>query len=102
MKTTAEMIAVMQAYERGESIEVRHSPFDCWNLCKKPTWSWNTNEYRIAKKKVKLYQALCKNEHAKSYISALLYRNEEDAEQDIGENFIRLLYHTEVEVEADK
>ena len=89
-------------FNKSSLFTTQAATLDCWNLCKEPTWSWNTNEYRIAKKKVKLYQALCKNEHAKSYISALLYRNEEDAEQDIGENFIRLLYHTEVEVEADK
>lgn len=48
MKTTEEMIEVMQAHLRGEAIEAYSMSFDKWRLVPDPTW-W-TIDYRIAHK----------------------------------------------------
>ncbi|WP_314070038.1 hypothetical protein [Campylobacter showae] len=51
---TQEMIAVMQAYARGEAIEVSDKDADDWSEIKYPLWDWNSFEYRVkpATKKV--------------------------------------------------
>lgn len=57
-KSTAEMIEVMQAYERGEKIELKMYNAKNWGPSNKPLWSWSGFDYRIAKpelKKVELY-----------------------------------------------
>lgn len=46
-KTTAEMIAVMQAYERGEKIELKCNISGEYSDCR-PYWNWIDNDYRIA------------------------------------------------------
>lgn len=49
MKTTKEMIEVMQAYERGEQIEF----MDCsreWKDTTNPIWDWARYDYRIKPK----------------------------------------------------
>lgn len=48
MKTTLEMIEIMQAFADGKEIE-----WYCggWVKCEKPTWNWGKNDYRIAEKK---------------------------------------------------
>ena len=46
MKTTKEMIEVMQAYLRGEKIEYRYGNTD-WLECRVPIWNWNSTEYRV-------------------------------------------------------
>ena len=53
MKTTKEMIDVMQAYERGEKIEVHYLyyPKDYWITCGTPIWDWNNFDYRVKQKK---------------------------------------------------
>ena len=50
MKTTKEMIAVMQAYEDGKEIEYtnKNSPMD-WLKTKDPLWDWNASDYRVKK-----------------------------------------------------
>lgn len=52
MKTTKEMIEVMQAYDRGEQIEacILGEPKK-WFDCKNPAWSWDKNDYRVKPKK---------------------------------------------------
>ena len=50
MKTTKEMIEVMQAYDRGEKIEVSHNG-RVWNLVDNPIWDWLNNDYRVKSKK---------------------------------------------------
>ena len=53
MKTTKEMIEVMQAFERGEKIEVHYSydHKDYWVSCGTPVWDWNNFDYRVKPKK---------------------------------------------------
>jgi len=55
MKTTAEMIEVMAAFQRGEDIECRAIGLLCseWILCKQPFWSWDHCDYRIKPKPAK-------------------------------------------------
>ena len=52
MKTTAEMIEVMQAFERGEKIErfwVRTTSVPAsWKYTEHPSWEWGEFDYRIA------------------------------------------------------
>ena len=53
MKTTKEMIDVMQAYDRGEKIEVHYlyDNKDYWISCGTPVWDWNNFDYRVKPKK---------------------------------------------------
>ena len=48
MKTTAEMIEVMQAYDRGEQIEESIDGI-VWFACE-PIWNWGKCDYRVKKK----------------------------------------------------
>ena len=48
MKTTKEMIEVMQAYERGEQIEESIDQ-KVWFTCE-PIWNWAKCDYRVKKK----------------------------------------------------
>lgn len=45
--TTEEMIEVMQAYTKGEAIEVSDKGADDWSEIKHPLWDWNSFEYRV-------------------------------------------------------
>lgn len=48
-KTTAEKIAVMQAYERGEKIEAKSNGVSTrWSVNYDPRWNWSSFDYRIA------------------------------------------------------
>lgn len=49
---TDEMIAVMQAYARGEAIEVSIKGRDDWSEIKCPLWDWNSFEYRVKPKPI--------------------------------------------------
>ena len=53
MKTTKEMIEVMQAYERGEKIEMKFLDSDdcCWMEVIDPLWDWYESDYRVKPKK---------------------------------------------------
>ena len=48
MKTTKEMIDVMQAYESGEQIECFND--EEWKYVKNPVWDWLHNDYRVKNK----------------------------------------------------
>lgn len=48
MKTTKEMIEVMQAYDRGEAVQLK-SPDNWLDVCC-PSWNWNENDYRVKPK----------------------------------------------------
>ena len=50
MKTTKEMIEVMQAYDRGEQIECFNTMK--WKDVKNPVWDWLNNNYRVKPKKI--------------------------------------------------
>ena len=50
MKTTKEMIEVMQAYDRGEQIQFLNINND-WKDTKSPTWNWCIRDYRVKTKK---------------------------------------------------
>ena len=47
---TDEMIAVMQAYTKGEAIEVSDKGADDWSEIKYPLWDWNSFKYRVKPK----------------------------------------------------
>ena len=49
MKTTKEMIEVMQAYDRGEKIETGYG--GVWVDIDMPEWSWGLRDYRVKPKK---------------------------------------------------
>ena len=49
MKTTKEMIEVMQAYDRGEQIEAFYN--GVWKDIYIPEWSWGLRDYRVKQKK---------------------------------------------------
>ena len=50
MKTTKEMIEVMQAYERGEQIQVLDINV-IWEDKEYPYWNWTQCDYRVKPKK---------------------------------------------------
>ena len=50
MKTTKEMIEVMQAYERGEQIQLSKKDGN-WICTKNPNWDWLNFDYRVKPKK---------------------------------------------------
>ena len=45
--TRDEKVAVMEAFERGEEIQVDKGHYSCWALTREPSWDWNNNDYRI-------------------------------------------------------
>ena len=49
MKTTKEMIEVMQAYDRGEQIEIMNKIGE-WIYIDKPIWNWVIFDYRVKPK----------------------------------------------------
>lgn len=49
MKTTKEMIEVMQAYERGEQIQLSNR-CGIWVDIDMPEWSWGLRDYRVKPK----------------------------------------------------
>ena len=49
MKTTKEMIEVMQSYDRGEKIEAGYN--GVWVDIDMPEWSWGLRDYRVKQKK---------------------------------------------------
>lgn len=51
MKTTAEMIEVMKAYEAGKQIETFDTIQKKWELIDIPSWNWGYCNYRIAEEK---------------------------------------------------
>lgn len=84
MKTTAEMIEVMQAFERGEAIEGRvNQNNDAWETVSSPGWDWYYYDYRVKpveKKRVPLYQALFKEKYVADFVVLdSLFRNENEA-----------------------
>ena len=50
MKTTKEMIEVMQAYDRGEQIQLLNR-CGIWVDIDMPEWSWGLRDYRVKPKK---------------------------------------------------
>lgn len=50
MKTTKEMIDVMQAFDRGEKIECFND--EQWKDVNNPIWDWLHNDYRVKPKYV--------------------------------------------------
>ena len=62
MKTTAEMIEVTQAFERGEKIECKSENSDDWLINRNPKWDWHSWDYRVKPETepVKLYWAVLK------------------------------------------
>lgn len=50
MKTTEEMIEVMQAHLRGETVEFIANGIEGWTPTSEPRWSWGGFDYRIAPK----------------------------------------------------
>ena len=49
MKTTKEMIEVMQAYDRGEQIQLSKKDGN-WICTKNPNWDWLNFDYRVKPK----------------------------------------------------
>lgn len=49
MKTLREKIEVMEAYERGERIEVKVRNGE-WHETKRPFWEWYSRDYRVKSK----------------------------------------------------
>ena len=51
MKSTKEMIEVMQAYEEGEQIQIKPSYTTEWSEANFPWWNWSDFDYRVKPKK---------------------------------------------------
>jgi hypothetical protein len=75
MKTTAEKIAIMQAFERGEDVEFCDHAETLWYETREPVWDWSHADYRI---KPKLIEGWV-NVYPEGYGS--LYASREDADR---------------------
>lgn len=63
-----DMIAVMQAAEKGALIEVRGLSCGTWSIMKiAPVWNWHEYDYRIRPEKVKLWANVRKNGKVTAY-----------------------------------
>ena len=51
--TTKEMIEVMQAYDRGEQIQIANAENNEWGDIEDPSWNWVMYKYRIKPQKSK-------------------------------------------------
>ena len=51
MKTTKEMIEVMQAYEEGAQIQIKPSYTTEWSDANFPWWNWSDFDYSVKQKK---------------------------------------------------
>ena len=51
MKTTKEMIEVMQAYEEGAQIQINPTDTTEWSYTNNPWWNWSDFDYRVKPKK---------------------------------------------------
>lgn len=81
MKTTAEMIEVMQAFERGEKIECKYlRGNDIWDVLPSPSWNWSECDYRI---KAREPRVIWVNEY--QYVDDTMHDTEEEARRDAGE-----------------
>lgn len=58
MTTTAEKIAVMQAFERGEKVEFKYPSGTVWFASDSPVWNWDACQYRVAPKPIDLVDVL--------------------------------------------
>lgn len=84
-------ISILQAYVEEKQIEYL---FDCpyskikeWKPVINPTWDFHNNTYRIKPKEpIKKYLILCKNPN-KFFLSSSYYKNTEEAQIDIDNNF---------------
>lgn len=47
MKTTKEMIKVMEAYENDKEIEMYERKTSSWKRVNVPMWNWAENDYRV-------------------------------------------------------
>lgn len=50
MKTTAEKIKVMQAFDAGKEIEVTEESLEGWIDCLDPLWNWAGCDYRVKRR----------------------------------------------------
>ena len=68
--TLREKIETMQAFERGEEIEVSDYGYEEWRTVNNPSWSWNVNKYRIKpkpKQVIVIEKWLCKSNFDHSF-----------------------------------
>ena len=68
--TLREKVETMEAFERGEEIQVDKGRYACWALTKEPSWNWSENNYRIKPKPkptVVIEKWLCYDNLAESY-----------------------------------
>jgi hypothetical protein len=78
MKTTAEMIEVMQAFERGEKIQCRDVDEESWgDLICAPSWEWRLLDYRIKPREPRVIWV---NEYPRDPIDAA-HRTEQSARE---------------------
>jgi hypothetical protein len=79
MKTTREMIEIMEAFERGETIFVRikdiNKLYRNWVFTPKPVWNWDFYDYKVKSKPREIWV----NEYPSGYGS--VYKSEEMAIQ---------------------
>jgi hypothetical protein len=80
VKTTAEKIAVMQAFEDGKEIQFRNnSRPDSWIDCPNPAWNWEMTDYRVKPEP----RVIWVNEYSDG-LNTWHYQTREDANINIG------------------
>ena len=51
MKTTKEMIEVMEHFDKGGTVEYRTKDMNIYLKASEPVWDWDSRDYRIYKEK---------------------------------------------------
>ena len=91
----------MQAFERGEEIEVSDYGYEEWRIVNDPSWKWGVNKYRIKpkpKQVVVIEKWLCKTAYWDNYF---IMEGEKEFFKTGGydKNKIKLLSTMEVEID---
>ena len=103
--TPKEIINVVQAFEEGKEIEYqpKNKSFS-WITVYKPSWNFDSFDYRVKQKEKELYQYLLYNPKTKTYISSeRFYENSFDLQSELTSDWkiIQRLNHTKVIIKEE-
>ena len=103
--TPQEIINVVKAFEDGKEIEFqnKYSEFN-WQTVTKPTWNFNSFNYRVKLIEKELYQYLIYNSKLNKYQTTIgFYQNIYDLHSELTSDWkiIQRLNHTKVTIKEE-
>lgn len=99
MKTLADKIAVMQAFESGKKVRCRgrhETDPNSWVPCPTPTWDWYHHDYEVVPEPVEFWSSVYVNRDGKEVAENSRFSNREAAEEWRSKNAIRTSLFREV------